>query len=54
MKENHGHESIAKQFVSTHHIDGKINLADLFMKEMKDISHFVELCDLMMCPCFIS
>jgi hypothetical protein len=54
MKKNHVHENIAKQSVSIHHIDGKINLADFFMKEMKDTSHFVELPDLMMCPCFIS
>jgi hypothetical protein len=52
MKENC--ENIAKQFVGIHHIDGKINLADLFTKEMKDTSHFVELHDLMMCPHFIS
>jgi hypothetical protein len=29
-------------------MDGKLNLADIFTKEMKDISHFVGLCDLVM------
>ncbi len=51
MKKNHVRENIAKQSVSIHHIDGKINLADFFMKEMKDTSHFVVLRDLMMCSC---
>ncbi len=31
-------------------INGKINLADIFTKEMKDTTHFVELHDLFMCP----
>jgi hypothetical protein len=52
--ENQIRENIANQFVSIHQIDGKKNLADLFTKEMKDISHFVELRDLMMCPHFLS
>jgi len=51
MRENRIWENIASQFFSIHHIDGKINLADIFTKEMKDISHFVELRDLFMCHC---
>jgi hypothetical protein len=50
MKENHGRENVEKQFVSIQHVGGKVNLADLFTKEMKDTTHFVELRDLMMCP----
>jgi hypothetical protein len=49
MRENRIRENIASQFISIHHIDGKINLADIFTKEMKDTSHFVQLRDLFMC-----
>jgi hypothetical protein len=49
MKENRVRENILSKFVCVCHIDGKINLADLFTKEMKDVTHFVELRDLMMC-----
>jgi hypothetical protein len=49
MRENRVRENIASQFVDVCHIDGKINLADIFTKEMKDTSHFVELRDLFMC-----
>jgi hypothetical protein len=48
MRENHVHENIASKFVSVCHVDGKINLADIFTKEMKDVAHFVELRDLFM------
>jgi hypothetical protein len=51
MKENHVRENVAKQFVTIQHIGGKVNLVDLFTKEMRDTSHFVELRDLMMHPC---
>jgi len=34
MKENQVRESIASNFVSIWHIDGKINIADIFTKEM--------------------
>jgi len=54
MRENHVRENIQNHFVSVQHIDGKLNLADIFTKEMKDTSHFVELRDLMMCPRFHS
>jgi len=54
MRENLVRENITNQFVSIIHIDGKLNLADLFTKEMKDTSHFVELRDLMMCSRFTS
>jgi hypothetical protein len=50
MKENHVHENVANNFVTIQHVGGKINLADLFTKEMKDVSHFVELRDLMLHP----
>jgi hypothetical protein len=50
MRENLVQENVANQFVAIKHIGGKINLADLFTKEMKDTAHFVELRDLMIRP----
>jgi hypothetical protein len=50
MKENRVRENVANQFVHVQHIDGKINLADIFTKEMKDVTHFIELRDRIMCP----
>jgi hypothetical protein len=49
MKENRVRENIISAFVTIHHIEGKVNLADIFTKEMRDTSHFVELRDLFMC-----
>jgi hypothetical protein len=51
MRENHIRENVEHQIVTIQHIGGKLNLADLFTKEMKDTANFVELCDLMMRPC---
>jgi hypothetical protein len=50
MKENRVRENVASNFVKICHIDGKINLADIFTKEMEDVSHFIELRDCIMCP----
>jgi len=50
MKENRIRENIANQFISIQHIEGKLNLADIFTKEMKDTNHFVKLRDCFMCP----
>jgi len=50
MRENRVRENVQKSFVQICHVDGKKNLADLFTKEMRDTSHFVELLDLMMRP----
>jgi len=49
MRENHIRENDVSHFVTIQHVDGKINLANIFTKEMKDTSHFVELRDLIMC-----
>jgi hypothetical protein len=43
MRENRVRENIQNQFVKICHVNGKVNLADLFTKEMKDTGHFVEL-----------
>jgi hypothetical protein len=50
MRENRVRENVQKNFVQICHVEGKKNLADLFTKEMRDTSHFVELRDLMMRP----
>jgi hypothetical protein len=41
MRENH--------FIRVNHVDGKLNLAGIYTKGMKDIGHFVELRDVIMC-----
>jgi hypothetical protein len=43
MRENMVRENVENQFISVQHVGGKVNLADLFTKEMKDTTHFVEL-----------
>jgi hypothetical protein len=50
MHENMVKENIVLNFVTICHVHGKLNLADIFTKEMKDIAHFVELRDLFMQP----
>ena len=52
MRENRIRENVVSHFVSIEHINGKLNVADIFTKEMKDIAHFVELRDLFMCQRF--
>jgi hypothetical protein len=50
MRENRVRENAATKFVTIQHVCGKINLADLFTKEMRDTGHFVELRGIMMSP----
>jgi hypothetical protein len=52
MRGNYVRENVENQFVTIQHIGGKVNIADLFTKEMKDTSHFVELRDLIIRPRF--
>jgi hypothetical protein len=40
---------VHNNFIQVCPIDGKINLADIFTKEMKDVTHFIELRDRIMC-----
>jgi len=49
MQENCVRENVAMQFVTICRVDGKKNIADIFTKEMKDTTHFVELRNLFMC-----
>jgi len=51
MKENRIRENIAANFVEIVHIDGKLNIANIFTKEMRDTTHFVALQSLFMCVC---
>jgi hypothetical protein len=48
MRENRVRENVQGGFGKICHVNGKINLADLFTKEMRDTGHFVALRDLMM------
>jgi hypothetical protein len=50
MKENRVCENIMSKYLFVQHAVGKINLADIFTKEMKDTTHFIELHDLFMQP----
>jgi len=50
MRENLVRENVENNFVQIKHIGGKVNIADLFTKEMKDTNHFVTLRNLMMRP----
>jgi hypothetical protein len=50
MHENLVRENVENNFVQIEHIGGKVNIADLFTKEMKDTNHFVTLRNLMMRP----
>jgi len=54
MKENRVRENVQSAFVQINHANGKTNLGDVFTKEMKDTSHFIELRNLMMRPRFSS
>jgi len=52
MRKNRVRENIVNNFVSIHHVEGKLNIADIFTKEMRNTTHFVELRDLFMCLWF--
>jgi hypothetical protein len=48
IHENAVRESVQSDFITVQHIEGKINLSDLFTKEDKDTEHFIILCDLLL------
>ena len=48
MRENAIREAVLNDFVTVTHIMGKVNLADLFTKEDKDVSHFQQTRNIMM------
>ena len=41
IRENSVREAVQNKIVTIKHIDGKINLADLFTKELKDTKYFI-------------
>jgi hypothetical protein len=43
LKENAVRESIDEGFINVQHIAGEVNIADIFTKEMKDTTRFIEL-----------
>ena len=43
IRENAVRESVQNGFATIKHIEGKINLSDMFTKEDKDVSHFLTL-----------
>ncbi len=45
IRENAIRESIATNFINVKHIEGRVNLADIFTKEDKDADHFIEIRD---------
>jgi 5-deoxy-D-glucuronate isomerase len=47
IKENATKESIGNRTISIHQVTGNINIADIFTKEMKDVTHFIELRDML-------
>ena len=47
IRENAVRESVQSNFVTITHIDGKINIADLFTKEDKDTAHFISIRDIL-------
>ena len=48
MRENAIREAVAKDFVNIQHIAGAVNLADIFTKEDRDVSHFRRTRDIIM------
>ena len=47
IRENAIRESVDKKFIEILHINGKINIADIFTKEMEDTQHFITLRNLL-------
>ena len=47
IRENAVRESVLSNFIEVKHINGKVNLADLFTKEHKDTTHFCTIRDML-------
>ena len=48
IRENAVRELVQQKFIEVQHIDGKINLADMFTKEDKDTKHFIGIRDIVL------
>ena len=47
IRENAVREIIESKLFTLKHIEGKVNVADLFTKEDKDIAHFISIRDIL-------
>ena len=47
IRENAVREAVLSNIVNVQHISGKINIADLFTKEDKDVGHFITIQDIL-------
>ena len=48
IRENAIREAVANDFVNIQHIEGRLNLADIFTKEDKDVEHFIQIRDFLL------
>ncbi len=48
IRENAVRESVQNNFIKVKHIEGKVNLSDMFTKEEKDPNHFIRIRNLVM------
>jgi hypothetical protein len=48
IRENAIRESVENNFIIVKHIEGRLNLADMFTKEDKDAKHFIEIRDIIL------
>jgi hypothetical protein len=48
IRENTIREAVASDFISVQHIEGKLNLADMFTKEDRDTEHYIQMRDFIM------
>ena len=49
IRENAVRESVLDKFIIVKHIEGKINLADIFTKEDRDSAHFIGIRNILLC-----
>ena len=50
IRENAVRESVQNGFASIKHIQGSLNLSDMFTKEDKDVGHFLTIRNIVMSP----
>ena len=48
IKENVVRENVANKTISISHVEGKVNIADIFTKEDKDLNHFLSIRNLLL------
>ena len=50
IRDNAVRESVQSGFIEVKHIEGRLNLLDMFTKEDKNVSHFLDIRDTTMTP----